>query len=477
MKRNVFFFIAFAFLWTGSFGKDVSQNKVTGNFPNLAGQQISLVGFNGLDTYAIDKAQACDKGRFELSFDKNDYGMGYLEDEDGEAFIVILAPSERLILEGEVLAIAETVEITSGKQNQLFEKYAAEHLRREQALGAWLFLDRIYQQDSLFAVHEKPATMIEQEMKRIKEEDKDFLEGLDHQMYISWFLPVRKLVSSISTIAQYRTEEIPEAITAFREMDYTDPRLWKSGLLRETIENHFWLIENSGRPLDSVYVEMNISIDHMIENLASDEKKFNEIIGYLFNLLEQRSLFGASEYLALKVLNEVSCIIDDNLARQLESYRAMKVGNIAPNFDFPEHVIVPGDHSEQMPQKLSDINGSYTLVVFGAGGCTASHNELMQIAGLYERWRQHGVDVVYVCLDKDKEGFEKFVDGFPFISICDYKKWDSPIAKAYHVFTTPMMYLLDSDREVLLRPNSARHMNAWVDWYLVQGKRKKNNSL
>jgi hypothetical protein len=80
------------------------------------------------------------------------------------------------------------------------------------------------------------------------------------------------------------------------------PGLYKSGLLRETIEAHFWLIENSGRSLDSVFVEMNVSIDHMIESLVKDEKKFNEITAYLFNLLEQRSLFGASEYLALKVL-------------------------------------------------------------------------------------------------------------------------------------------------------------------------------
>jgi hypothetical protein len=111
-------------------------------------------------------------------------------------------------------------------------------------------------------------------------------------------------------------------------MDYTDPRLYKSGLLQDVIESHFWLIENSGRSLDSVFIEMNISIDHLIDNIATDEKKFNEITGYLFKLLERRSLFGSSEYLALKVLNEVSCTIDKDLAAQLESYRAMKPGNI-----------------------------------------------------------------------------------------------------------------------------------------------------
>jgi hypothetical protein len=28
------------------------------------------------------------------------------------------------------------------------------------------------------------------------------------------------------------------------------------------------------------------------------------------------------------------------------------------------------------------------------------------------------------------------------------------------------MFLLDAKREILLRPNSIRQMDAWVDWYL-----------
>jgi hypothetical protein len=29
--------------------------------------------------------------------------------------------------------------------------------------------------------------------------------------------------------------------------------------------------------------------------------------------------------------------------------------------------------------------------------------------------------------------------------------------------------LLDEQRKILLRPNSVKQMDAWVDWYLVQG--------
>ncbi len=449
--------------------KLLAQQTITGKFPHLANQQVKLVGYEGFNTYTIDIVNVSEKGEFQLSFSTQDYGMGYLTAEDNKAFIVILADDENLKMEGDLLSLTETVEISFGTQNQLFGRYVAEHPRREQALSAWDYLEKIYTLDSLFAIHEIPINAIKQEKQRIKKEDNEFLTNLDTQTYVSWFLPMRKLVSSVFNIAQYRTDEVPGAIVSFRNIDYTDPRLYKSGFLRETIERHFWLIENSGRSLDSVFIEMNISIDILIENIAADEKKFNEITDYLFNLLERRSLFGASEYLALKVLNEISFTIDDNLAKQLESYRAMKKGNTAPNFDLGKDYLAPNYLTANFPQKLSDIKSEYIVVVFGASWCTKCAEELSQIARLHKKWKTHDVEVVFVSLDEDKQVFENFVSIFPFISICDYQKWESPIVKAYHIFATPTMYLLDNKREILLKPNSVKQMDAWVDWYLVQG--------
>lgn len=446
-----------------------AQEKITGTFPPLAGQQIKLQGFDGFATYEIARAEIAADGSFALNYSPKDYGMGYLAATDNKPFIVILAPNEDLKLVGESLAFPETVTINSGKQNRLFEQYASAHPRREQALSAWGYLEKIYTLDSLFALHQVPKLAIAEEKLRIKAEDSLFLAGIDPQMYIHWYLPLRKLVSSVAAIAQYRTEEIPYAIASFRSIDYTDPRLWKSGLLRDVIDSHFWLIENSGRPLDSLFSEMNLSIDIMVENLTTDERKFNEISDYLFRLLEQRSLFPSSEYLALKVLNEVSCTIDSDLAKQLESYRAMKKGNIAPDFPFKEDLLAPGYASISIPQKLSDINSKFTVVVFGATWCPACPKELSQIAALYPKWKSHGVEVVYVSLDEDKKRFRDFSAPFPFISVCDYLKWESPIAQAYHVFATPTIYLLDNKREILLRPGSVQQMDAWVNWFLIEG--------
>ena len=454
-----------------------SQNAIIGTFPGIANQQIKLVGFNGFDTYVIDSVQANEKGEFNLSYSEKYYGMGYLSAHDNKPFFIVLEgkrgkeKGESIKLWGESFVLAESVEIIEGHENQLFGQYASEHPRREQALSAWDYLEKIYTKDSLFAVQAVPKLAISNEKQRIKAEDSLFLAALKSDSYISYYLPLRKLVSSVSTIAQYRTEEIPAAIVSFRKIDYTDARLQKSGLLSDVIESHFWLIENSGRSLDSVYIEMNKSIDILVANLLPDEQKLNEITEYLFKFLEKRSLFNASEYLAIKLLNEKTCTINNDFAAQLESYRAMKKGNIAPDFDFKKEVITPGYDAYKQPKNLSGLKSKYTVVIFGASWCAACPQELSQISGLYKKWKEQSVEVVFISLDEDEKIFKSFASVFPFISMCDYQKWESPIVKSFHVFATPTFYLLNDKREILLRPNSVSQLDSWVDWYLVQGNK------
>jgi hypothetical protein len=260
--------IVVIFLFCISF---VQAQTITGNLSLLPNQSIKLEGFNGLKTYPISATKIDDKGNFKLYYSKADYGVGYLLSADEKPLFVILS-GEDIELVGEALSYVETLKITKGQENQWFEQYAKEHPRREQALSAWIYLEKIYTQDSLFSVQDKPNKAIQAEKQRIKNEDAEFLNALPKDSYVSWFLPTRKLVSSVSVVAQYRPEEIPATITAFRNLDYTDERLYKSGLFKDAIESHFWLLENSGRSLDSVFIEMQHSIDAMLENLMFDEK-------------------------------------------------------------------------------------------------------------------------------------------------------------------------------------------------------------
>lgn len=466
MVKYIVFFILSSII---SFS--LSSQTVQCSFHPLAGMKVKFSTFEGLNSKILDSANVDSKGNFSFHFSVEKPAIGYLVNEENKPYFLILDKGEQISLKGEYFSMPETITVLSGKQNQAFSQYAIEHPKREQTLSAWRYLDRIYTLDSLFNKDKKSKKFISKQYAKIKKEDQDFLNRLDPKSYVAWYLPTRRLVSDVSIIAQYRTEEIPATIREFRMLDYTDDRLYRSGLFKDAIESHFWLLENCGKSLDSVFIEMKVSIDSMMTKLVKNEKKLNEVTDYLFDLLERHSLFQASEYLALKVLNEVSCTINNDLAKQLETYRAMKKGNIAPDVTFPENTIYPLDLQNQRPKKLSDLKIPYILIVFGSSSCPKCTEEIPQIAELYTKWKEQGVEVIFVSLDEDGNDFQNFTSSFPFVSTCDFKKWKSPIVESYYVFGTPTMYLLDNKREILIRPNSVKQMDAWVDWFLIQGNR------
>jgi hypothetical protein len=211
-----------------------------------------------LNSKTLDSANVDSKGNFSFHFSVEKSAIGYLVNEENKPYFLILDKGEQISLKGEYFSMPETIKVLAGKQNQAFSQYASEHPKREQTLSAWRYLDRIYTLDSLFMKDKKSKKFISKQYAKIKKEDQDFLNRLDPKSYVAWYLPTRRLVSDVSILAQYRTEEIPATIRAFRTLDYTDDRLYRSGLFKDAIESHFWLLENCGKSLDSVFIEIEV---------------------------------------------------------------------------------------------------------------------------------------------------------------------------------------------------------------------------
>jgi thiol-disulfide isomerase/thioredoxin len=446
-----------------SIGFSIAQT-LTGTFPALANQTISLDGTKGFDSYSIGTIKADEKGQFTLTYSQADYGIAFLSGEDKKPFVVILEKSG-IRLEGQVLGEASSIRILEGQENRLFEQYTQDQGKREQAMSAWAYLQNLYQNDPLFAKKKEPNQAIDTEVLRIQQEDGQFIEGLPAESFVRWFLPIRKLVSSVGAIAQYRTAELPQTIAAFRGMDYADPRFQKSGLFRDLFESQFWLLENSGGSLDSIYGKMEVSIDAILASAAKSAPLYNEVTAYLLELFERRSLTNAAEYLALTALEQDKVVLQPRLAMKLEGYRAMKVGTTVPEIQFAGDILLQGKPITH-PTRLTEVVAPYRLVIFGASWCPACSEAMAELIPLYEKWNRLGLEAIFVSLDTDPKAFQAYSEGIPFIAFSDYKKWDTQAAADYFVASSPSFYLIDQEGKLLLRPISVKQIDAWVDWKL-----------
>jgi len=459
MKRSLILLCCLIFV-----GVSARAQTLSGSFPSLANQTITLDGAKGLDTYSIGSIKADEKGQFTLSYASGDYGIAFLSGEDKKPFVVILE-KEGVKLEGQALSEATTIRILEGKENRWFEQYTQEQGKREQALSAWAYLKNLYQNDPLFAKQQVPNQAIQTELLRIQGDDQAFIGGLPTDSFVRWFLPIRKLISSVGAVAQYRTSELPQTIAAFRTMDYAEPRFQKSGLFRDVFESQFWLLENSGGTLEENYQKMEVSLDAILKSLEKDELRYNEVVAYVLELLERRSLTQAAEYLALNVLEQDKVALQPRLARQLEGYRAMKIGTQAPEIQFVGDILLQGKPNPY-PTRLSEVKAPYRLVIVGASWCPACTEEMTQLIPLYEKWNQLGLEAIFVSLDTDPKAFQAYSEGMPFIAFSDYKKWDTQVVQDYYVSGSPSFYLIDEEGKIVLRPQSVKQLDAWVDWKL-----------
>jgi len=437
------------------------QNTIVGNFSSIKGQSIRLMGFSGADVYNIDSAQVDSQGNFELRYSDAKLGMGYLLTSENTPYNVVLEKG-KVQLTGQTPAEAETIVINGGEQNKLFVQYALAHGKTEQALSAWIYLKNLYESDTLFKNQAIIKLAITNEIDRLNKVDNDFLNSIPSNSFMSWYLPVRKLISDVQTIADSRPQEIPLIIKAFRAVNYAHPQLYTSGLLGDVIESQFWLIQNSGFDKDVMIKEINTSVDFILASVSKNEKLYNEFTKYLFQYFEKNSLFDASAYIALKTLNQKEVFLNNALAFKLESYRKMKVGNIAPEIEFKGDVYVYKELVNNI-KRLSDIKSKYKLVVFGGSWCPQCKAETIQLIMRYNKWKAKEVEVVMVSLDIDKKAFEEFASDFPYTLVCDYKKWETQAAKDYYVSSSPTIFLLDSNNKIIQRPPTVASLDSWLD--------------
>jgi peroxiredoxin len=438
-----------------------AQNTITGNFSSIIGQTIRLMGYQGADVFTIDSSIVNYEGNFELHYSNVNLGMGYLLTSENKPYMVVLEKGN-VQLTGRTPSDASSIVIDSGEQNKLFVQCALARGKREQALGAWVYLKNLYESDTLFKNQIDSKFSIKSEIEKLNKAENDYLKSLPSNSFMYWYLPVRKLISEVQAVLSARPNEIPATIKVFRNIDYAYPQLYTSGLFSELTESQFWLIQNSGLDQLVKIKEMNTSVDFILASVNKNEKLYNEFTNYLFQYFEKNSLFPTSEYIALKALNQKEVILNNSLAFKLESYRKMKIGNTAPEIKFKGAVYRNFEFVKNI-KRLSDIKSKYKLVIFGGSWCPQCKEETMQLIMRYNKWKVKEVEVVMVSLDTDKKAFEEFAYDFPYTLVCDYKKWETQAAKDYYVSSSPTIFLLDSNNKIILRPSTVASLDSWLD--------------
>ncbi len=438
----------------------MGQATLSGHFPVFAGKSIYLVGFDGFNEWLIDSTVVSADGTFDLKYTSKP-SMALLSVDERNSCILALG-DEAIHLNGADLADVQHFNVINGIETQKVHQFLSEFGERTQALNGWYYMRKMYQNEKSHLHNVEAIASMSAEIERLTDLENTFFRSIAEYEFTYHYLHMRRLIHSVMPVLEFRFGEAPNLLQEYRTIDYADDKLWKSGLLSDMIQSHFYLLENMGGSIQQVYEEMTHSIDLILDQLSHNSPRFNAATNHLFLYLEQRNLFRASEYLALRILDMESCSVDSDFAKQLEFYRKLQIGNKAPDFVFTGDVYRNGTWSSTT-FNLKDVKTNYKILVFGASWCPKCVNELQEIIAHYPQWKTYGAELVFVSLDDEPELFKNFVRDIPGISLCDYAQWEGVSVKNYHVFATPTIFLLDANHNILLRPFSVYQLNTWFE--------------
>ena len=415
--------------------------KILGHFPNFPNSTYELKGYEGMQQKTLSTAASKEEGKFTLTYPKEYKGVAQLW-MNGAYQVLLFLNKEDITLHWEDLTNRDGLE-TNSQEYQAFLGGMKTFQDSEAKLAGLNYLVPLYAQDSI------KQHWLAHELDTVAYAFPKYIKSLPENLFVRQYLLTKGLIEQMPKTVETYKWRAPNHIIEFMAIDFK--ALKNSGLYNEIISGYTNLVERF--PLEEVYEILNPAIDKVITELKDEPTLQQEIAQNWFTLLEQKSLFKAAEHLALRMLNQENCMLNDKSKDKFEQYRALAIGKTAPNIVL----------NLKNQNDLRNLKNNYKLVVFGASWCPNCQTDYPSLVGKYKKLKEkHDLEVIYISIDTDKKVFEEYYKETPFITFCDTKGWETQAAKDYHVFATPTYILLDKELKILSKIQSPEHLEAWL---------------
>ena len=383
--------------------QNTKNSIVSGVFKKLPNTNIRLVGVEGIKEKVFVTASTDSLGYFSLVYPNAYKGIGVIQVFKKGA-IKLLLNNKPIELEMANIKDLKTLVFKKNKENKLFYNYNNKALL-----------------------------------------DKD----IPKNSYLDFYIKTKNFIE-----ANINTTNFKDYNTKFKVIDLQDEKLVNSGLWGSLLATHFNKITKSFSAKE-VNEEYKKAIDHIFKQVNGYDELVKMTGELLIKQFGNKNLTSAAAYLSEKILEEQSCVIEDSiLERKLKQHRDMVVGKKAPEIIFSKSL-------KNNATKLSDIK-SKKLIVFWASWCGHCTAELPMLQKLYPQLQKQGIEVVSISLDTEQTPFLTNIETTNWVNYCDFKKWDSPVAKDYNVFSTPTLYVLNATNDILLKPKNVTQIEQYL---------------
>ena len=153
---------------------------------------------------------------------------------------------------------------------------------------------------------------------------------------------------------------------------------------------------------------------------------------------------------------------EEQLNKIIDNAKALKpllIGKIAPDIEL--------ETIDGTKQSLHDVDSEYTILYFWRYDCGHCKKSTPYMKDFYEKFKDRGVKVVSVCtkFTDEVEGCWEYIDekeiGDWMHFVDRYHR--SRYMKVYNIKSTPQLYILDRNKEILSKRIGAEQLEEVMD--------------
>lgn len=246
----------------------------------------------------------------------------------------------------------------------------------------------------------------------------------------------------------------------FDHIDFSQPGLIRSPVLGSKLDQFF----------RQVVVQMPDSIikeaDRLLEKSDVSNDMFQYVAVWLMNKYASSEIMGHDAvvvhladrvYLAGKAPWAAGEYITD-LRKRIERLRPNLIGLKAPELlmgSFAGHYVA-----------LYDVKADFTILYFWEPDCGHCKEATPRLKEYYDKNKASGIEVFAVCTGHDREKWERYIvdNGLTWINGWDPERMSS-FDFLYNVESTPMVYILDSNKKIIAKRLSVEDIPSFIEAY------------
>nr|WP_317630803.1 TlpA disulfide reductase family protein [uncultured Flavobacterium sp.] len=223
--------------------------------------------------------------------------------------------------------------------------------------------------------------------------------------------------------------------------------------------------ENNTTLLNAINLE-NQKLKQQYQNYNKEFVEANKTAYVSLILLEQLTKKGDYTFDEAKaIFNQFSAdIVNSPFGKQLDAFYNPEntVADTSIGAKFPDYV---GNDMQGNPTSIYTKLGKVTLIDFWASWCPPCRIENPNLVKLYADYKDKGLEIIGISLDKSKNNWEKAVvkDKITWIQLSNLKEWKDPIVKKIGIEEIPTTFLLDEQGKIIAKDLKTADLRKKID--------------